>query len=117
MRNVLYVYIDIKVSYWWDDDDALFQIDQHALLDLCPHSQKQQIDQHALLDLCPYSQKQQIDQHALLDLCPHSQKQQIDQHALLDLCPHSQKQQSSCRLGAPQHNILIFNQSVLAVIP
>ena len=83
MRNVLYVYIDIKVSYWWDDDDALFQIDQHALL----------------------------------DLCPHSQKQQIDQHALLDLCPHSQKQQSSCRLGAPQHNILIFNQSVLAVIP
>ena len=66
MRNVLYVYIDIKVSYWWDDDDALFQIDQHALL---------------------------------------------------DLCPHSQKQQSSCRLGAPQHNILIFNQSVLAVIP
>jgi nitrite reductase/ring-hydroxylating ferredoxin subunit len=100
MRNVLYVYIDIKVSYWWDDDDALFQIDQHALLDLCPHSQKQQ-----------------IDQHALLDLCPHSQKQQIDQHALLDLCPHSQKQQSSCRLGAPQHNILIFNQSVLAVIP
>jgi hypothetical protein len=42
---------------------------------------------------------------------------QIDQHALLEFCACSQKQQFSCRLGAPQHNILIFNQSVLAVIP
>lgn len=66
MRNVLYVYIDIKVSFWWGDDDALFQKDQHALLEFCACSQKQQF---------------------------------------------------SCRLGAPQHNILIFNQSVLAVIP
>ena len=35
MRNVLYLYIDIKVSFWWGDDDALFQIDQHALLEFC----------------------------------------------------------------------------------